>query len=204
MIGGRNFDPTLRPTLTVDVEGATAVRQELRPGAFISFLSIPFIDYIGGRDYSKVTVRASGGARVAIEQFDASSTRVMFGFGAGWQEPEFNPRTGQRWRWLSERGEIRYRGREPKAVVLHLDGESPLKYFQRPSRLVIRSGDAILFSGLLSADFSIDVSLPAGSPTGGVVTLETDQTFTPADRTRSADRRHLGLRIFRAALRPAS
>jgi hypothetical protein len=38
-----------------------------------------------------------------------------------------------------------------------------------------------------------------------VVTLETDQVFQPADRSRkSADRRHLGLRVFRCEVRPVS
>ena len=45
-------------------------------------------------------------ARVAVEQFDASSTRPLFGFGDGWHEQEFNPRTGLRWRWLSQRGAV--------------------------------------------------------------------------------------------------
>ena len=53
--------------------------------------------------------RRSAGARVAIEQFDASATRPLVGFGDGWHEQEFNPRTGLRWRWLSERGELRRR-----------------------------------------------------------------------------------------------
>jgi hypothetical protein len=40
------------------------------------------------------------------------------------------------------------------------------------------------------------------------LTLETDQFFAPSDRSRpwrrSSDRRHLGLRIFRCEIRPAS
>ena len=68
---------------------------------------------------------------------------------------------------------------------------------------------------MLSSDFSLDVDIPASDPRAhagsmprdsepDVVTLETDQVFQPADRDRrSADRRHLGLRILKCELRPA-
>ena len=40
---------------------------------------------------------------------------------------------------------------------------------------------------------------------GGAITIETDQVFRPADRGQGADRRALGLRIYRARLlTPAS
>jgi hypothetical protein len=60
---------------------------------------------------------------------------------------------------------------------------------------------------MLSADFSLTATIPP-EPDGAqeqVITLETDQVFAPADRSpRSADRRHLGLRIFSARIVPAS
>jgi hypothetical protein len=88
----------------------------------------------------------------------------------------------------------------PGALVLHVEGESPRKYFPRGSRLVVRSADRALFDEVLASDFSRDI--PLGDARGAIV-LETDQVFAPADRSwrRSADRRHLGLRIFRAELR---
>ena len=58
-------------------------------------------------DYAASPSAATSGARVAIEQFDASAGAIAVGFGDGWHEQEFNPRTGVRWRWLSERGELR-------------------------------------------------------------------------------------------------
>ena len=133
-----------------------------------------------------------------LEQFDASKHRVLSGFGNGWHEQEYNARTGLRWRWLSERGELRLRS-PVSNVRLRLTGESPRKYFSRASRLVVRSAETVVFDGNLSSDFSIDVAIPIASD---VITLETDQIFIPGDRSRrTGDRRHLGLRIFTCEIR---
>ena len=145
-----------------------------------------------------MTVRTTPGARVAIEQFDASATRTVFGFGEGWHEQEFNPRTGLRWRWLSERGDLQLRASAPR-VSLHVEGESPRKYFSRGSRFVIRSSGRIVFDRVLTDDFSLDV--PIRDP-GETIVLETDQVYVPAERSRrTEDRRHLGLRIFKCEIR---
>jgi len=196
MIGGRSFEPTLRPRLSVLVDGRSVLDETLMPGPFLRFATLP--PDPGASDYSGVTVTTSAGARVAIEQFEASFERPLIGFGEGWHEQEFNPRTGLRWRWLSERGELRLRTRTSR-FTLHLEGESPRTYFSRGSRLVLRTGDRVVFDDVLSADFSLDVPIANAADT---IVLETDQVFAPADRsTRSADRRHLGLRIFKATLR---
>ena len=59
-----------------------------------------------------------------------------------------------------------------------------------------------MFSEALSSDFSLTIPLP---PSTGPIVLETDQTYVPAEHgwRRTADRRHLGLRIFKVELRPA-
>ena len=59
--------------------------------------------------YVQVDVAAIPPVRVGVEQFDVSSARPLIGYGEGWHEQEFNPRTGLRWRWLSEKGELRLR-----------------------------------------------------------------------------------------------
>jgi hypothetical protein len=203
MIGGRSFDRTLRPQLTVLVEGRALVDETLMPGAFLRIVTLPsdVIDQTDRRGYAALTVQAAAGSRVAIEQFDVSSERPIFGFGDGWHEQEFNPRTGLRWRWLSERGELRVRTPTPR-LTLHLEGESPRTYFSRGSRLVVRSGDRVVFDATLSDDFSLNVPI---ANAGDAIVLETDQVYAPADRSRrSADRRHLGLRIFKCELRSAS
>jgi len=149
---------------------------------------------------------------VAIEQFDASASRTLVGFGDGWHEQELNPRTGVRWRWLSEQGTLRMRlplrrisrdQFEAPTPVLHIEGESPLTYFARGSMLTVRSSRRVQLSRVLNADFTLDIPITDMGPSGEAeITLETDQTYVPAERSgRTQDRRHLGLRIFKAELR---
>ena len=208
VIGGRNFSSTAT-TVAIDTGGRAPSLPEIMapPGPFLRVIELPFVEPPISDDYVKLAVRASPGSRVAIEQFDATdarSGRLIFGFGNGWQEQEFNPRTSLRWRWLSERGEIQL-APSGEPMVLHLEGESPLKYFSRPSRLSVRAGDRVVHESALSTDFSFNVEIPASRAKGtGIITLETDQVFVPAERSpRSADRRHLGLRIFKCELRPS-
>jgi hypothetical protein len=217
MIGGRSFDPAARPRLRVTIGDSVGLLDEtLTPGAFLKIVELPHAgNAVARRDYVIVQVEATGGGRVAVEQFDASASRPIFGFGAGWHEQEFNPRTGLRWRWLSARGELKVGGADwrpllegvpPPAdlrrLILHLEGESPRRYFPRGSRLVVRSRDQVAFDRLLTSDFSLDVPIEDAADT---IVLETDQTYVPADRSRrSQDRRQLGLRIFKAEIRNAN
>jgi hypothetical protein len=208
MIGGRSFDPTLQPRLSVEIAGRSVLDETLRPGSFLRSTPLP-LD-VATADYARVTVRATPNARVAIEQFDASARRAVFGFGRGWHEPELNPRNGKRWRWLSERGVIEV---WPPAthdadvltgrigVTLHLEGEAPVKYFPHSSLLTIRSGDHVVSVKRLESDFSFDVTIPADQLAASLI-FETDQVYVPAERSRrTQDRRHLGLRIFKCEIR---
>ena len=204
MIGGRSLDSTLRPRMTLLLEGRILADETLAPGPFLRIVPLPLDLMVGStdrRDYARVTVQASAGSRVAIEQFDASATRPIMAYGDGWHEQEFNPRTGLRWRWLSERGELKVRpNTRALPAMLHLEGESPRTYFSRGSRLIVRSRDHVVFDASLASDFSLDIPI---SNVGESIVLETDQVFSPADRSwrKSADRRHLGLRIFKCELR---
>jgi hypothetical protein len=200
MIGGRSFDPALHPRLTASIDGAVLVDEPVSPGAFLAIALPPAT---GAGDYAALTISTTPPAPVAIEQFDASATRPLAGFGAGWHEPEFNPVTGLRWRWLSERGELKVA--LPRAspgaarLTLHLEGESPRKYFSRGSHLRVRLGGRIVFDQILDADFAVDV--PIDDRVESIV-LETDQVYVPAERSRrTQDRRHLGLRILRCELK---
>jgi hypothetical protein len=198
MIGGRNFERS-GSRLSVDVDGRPLDDWSAAPGFFLHTLALPGID--AGDGFVKITIRTTPRSRVAIEQFDASATRPLVGFGEGWHEAEYNPTTGLKWRWLSEHGELKV---SPANVplVLHLEGESPLKYFSRGSRLHVRSGERVVFDELVSSDFS--VTIPIADQRGTIV-LETDQTYVPAERSRrTQDRRRLGLRIFTCEVRPIS
>jgi hypothetical protein len=203
VIGGRNFSPT---PATIMIGAPSAIQPlfpsfTAPPGAFFHIFPLPTFDLPPAQDYVRLPIRASPEARVAIEQFDAAGSRPIFAYGAGWFEQEFNPRTGARWRWLSERGELRFASRTPR-LTLHLEGENPKTYFSRGSRLLVRAADRVIFDDVLTADFAKDLPVPDGIE---VVTFETDQVFQPADRSRkSQDRRHLGLRIFKVEVRPVS
>ena len=78
------------------------------------------------------------------------------------------------------------------------------KKYENPITKDTKQPDKVLFDRSIDDDFSIDVPFDNIE----TVTLETDQFFAPADRSRpwrrSGDRRHLGLRIFRCEIRPAS
>ena len=206
MIGGRNLEPAVRSQLTVTLDGRWPALRDVvvPPGPFLFFMESPTSAWADAPDYVSVDVAASPPARLAVEQFDTSNgSRTLFGFGDGWHEQEFNPRTGLRWRWLSERGELKLVARS-RRLTLHLEGESPRTYFSRGSRLVVRAGNRIALDTVLSADFSLDVAIDAAmDTTAETIVLETDQVFAPADRSRrTQDRRHLGLRIFKCELRP--
>ena len=201
MIGGRNLDGAARPRVVVAIDGQSPDEFVAPPGPFLRFIPLSFTGSEQAAAYATVTVRVSPPAPVAIEQFDASPSRPLIGFGEGWHEREFNPRTGRGWRWLSERGELPIHTRTPR-VVLHLEGESPRTYFPRASRLVVRSAGRVVYDQPLASDFSLDIPIADAAE---AITLETDQVFVPAERSGTlADRRQLGLRIFKCELRPAS
>jgi hypothetical protein len=66
----------------------------------------------------------------------------------------------------------------------------------------VRSAGRVVYDQSLASDFSLDIPIADAAE---AITLETDQVFVPAERSRTrADRRHLGLRIFKCELRPAS
>ena len=198
MIGGRNLDPSATPRLTLEIDGRPLAEWPAAPGFFLHSLTLPAFE--SARDFVQMTVKTTPPWRVAIEQFDASTSRPIVGFGDGWHEQEYNPQAGLRWRWLSERAELRVHAAAPASATLHVEGESPRKYYSQPSRLVVRAADKVLFDGSFSDDFSIDVpvTLTKGDQT---VVIETNQVHVPAERSRRAlDRRRLGLRIWNCRL----
>ena len=200
MIGGRNLS-SKGATISFDAPAFPSLAAfTVPPGFFIRFFPLTAVQPPAD-EYVHLAVRAEPNTRVAIEQFDAAAARPILGYGTGWHEAEFNPRTGQRWRWLSEHGELRFASPSPR-LTLRIAGENPRTYFSKGSHLVVRAGDRVIFDDVLTTDFSLDLPVPDGTE---VVSLETDQVFQPADRSgRSADRRHLGLRIFTCDVRPIS
>jgi len=216
MIGGRHLGLGAGPSARVDVtiDGREVDTWTVAPANdfFLRFVTLPGGSMAGDARYARLEVQArviSGNARtgiVAIDQFDLQEpAAVMRGYDAGWYEPEYNPTTGQTWRWASERAALRTTTVD-RDLELQVTGESPMKYFAKPSRVAVRVGSQSLFSNGVAADFAWSIRIPASalSQSGGLITIESDQSFRPADRGQNADRRALALRIYSATLKPVS
>ena len=206
MIGGRNLasgGPAAR--ITISVDGRSVEEIQAPPGFFLRLLTLPAGRLEGPGDYATLSV-ASDRPDVVIEQFDAQSFlgRMVFGFGEGWHEREFNPTTRRLWRWMSERGVIRVRGARATAQ-LSLRGET--ETFSRPSHVVARIGDRVVGDWMVGRSFAVQARIPADVLGTGDrdITIEADQFFVPAERSRrTQDRRHLALRVYDAELTPVS
>jgi hypothetical protein len=163
----------------------------------------------GAGRYADLTIAsatAAGAAPVAtaIEQFDIQSPGVtMWAYGRGFYEPELDNQRALAWRWMSEEALLEV-PQSAGDVTLVLEGESPLRYFGSPSTLEVWSGEARLGTVELAGDFVVRLGVFASrvEAGGGLLRLTTTQTFVPADRGRSGDRRRLGLRLFTVALTP--
>ncbi len=204
LIGGRHLGPGADPAgrVTITVQGQPLQTFDVTPGFFLRTIPIPAGALQSASAYVPLEVRTAGAAAgapppMALEQFDLQSQPApMLGLDAGWQEPEYDPRSARSWRWTSERSILWVRpvGRD---VTLTLTGESPLRYFDSaPTVTVTVGGHVARFSP--EADFSEEVRLPAAAlaSANGRVTLESDRWFVPRDRGISPDPRHLALRIY--------
>ncbi len=213
LVGGRNLgaagDPAAVFTLAID--GRDLERWEVAPdpGFFVQRVALPAGALEGDGRWAELTLRStsiSGAPPVAtaVEQFDLQSPgALMWAYGSGFHEPELDHVQARSWRWMSERGELDVVQPAGDATLV-LRGESPLTYFERPSTLEVRCADVSLGRFDLNGDFEVRVvvteaCLLAGQ---GRVTLATSQTFSPAERAGTSDRRRLGLRLFEVALVP--
>ncbi len=122
---------------------------------------------------------------------------VFFVRHTGWNELEYSDQMQRRWYWTTGRAEtfVSSGGRD---VTLTLAGESPLRYFDSAPNVTVRAGNQVLATAQPSSDFNLTVKVPAAAlaAADGMITIETDRTFVPNERSGSPDRRTLGLRIF--------
>ena len=97
----------------------------------------------------------------------------------------------RRWRWTTARAEtfVNSAGRD---LTLTIAGESPLRYFDTAPHVTIRAGNQVLATAEPSSDFELDVKVPAAAlaASDGMLTIETDQSFVPNERSGSPDRPH--------------
>ncbi len=128
----------------------------------------------------------------------------MYGFGEGWHEHEYNPSTGELWRWTSDRSTIRVRA-AGKALSMRIRGESEAGHDVEPHGQGRRNASSS--NEQVGSAFVVNTTIPAAAlgPEEGVMTIETDGAFVPADvRWRTQDRRLLGLKILECRITPAS
>jgi hypothetical protein len=204
MIGGRHLgganDPPAQFTLLID--GAPFEQFDVTPGFFLKVFDLPAGRLNGDGTWATFTVQSaasSGTAAIptAIEQFDVQDeSSTMWGYDEGWQEAEFNQTMGV-WRWTGDHATLRIIG-PSRAVRITMTIESPLRYFAEPAVVTVRAGDREIASATIaeSRDWTFDVPADALAASGGIVTIDTNRTFVPADRAGAPDQRRLGLRVF--------
>lgn len=141
--------------------------------------------------------------KVRLTQLMVASPQSVFHVQhAGWNEVEYNDQMQRRWQWTTARAEtfVNSAGRD---LTMTLAGESPMKYFDTAPHVTIRAGNQVLATAQPSADFQLTVKVPAAAlaASDGMLTIETDRSFVPFERTGSPDKRELGLRIFEMEIR---
>jgi hypothetical protein len=204
LIGGRNFagpnDPAARFTMAID--GVTLRQFDAAPGFFLKVFDIPAGRLVGNGPLAALTVQStavSGSAviQTAIEQFDLQDDQAtMWGYGDGWQEAEYSPSLGV-WRWTSDRSTLLIAG-PARVVRITLTIESPLRYFDEAPLVRVSAGsrEVAVTTVADGRDWTFDVPADALAASNGAVTIETNRTFVPAERSGGADHRRLGLRVF--------
>lgn len=213
MVGGRNLDQSggAPATFTMRIDDRPIATWDVQSGFFLRVFELPggVLNSSGALStaaLARLTIESrpvgEGGPPTAIEQFDVQSAgTAMWGYGEGWHEAEFDATRGP-WRWSSGRAHLLVDG-AAGPLVLRMVVESPRRYFDGPAHVRVLAGTVVL-ANLTVDDGSteITVDIPAAAPGAGV-TIETDQTFVPAERGGSTDPRRLGLRVLSLDLAPA-
>lgn len=210
IIAGRHLGPASFPASILDVaiDGKPAGSWRIDPAKdginFFHILQLPQGIPAGPGDYADLTFTAraeSAGVatpEIAIEQFDVQPvSTVMFAFGDGWHEAEYNNRTGLAWRWTSDRAQLRILPSDA-IVQIAMRGESPVKYVRAVPTVRFLAGTRELATFRPTRDFLWRISVPADAlaASDGIVTIETDKVYLPGQAEGTADARRLGLRIF--------
>jgi len=186
------------------------IHQLLQDARQLRFVDLPQ-GIQGNGPFASLTIAsrsldATRGAPVAIRQFDIQqSTQLIYGYGEGWHEAESVVETGLSWRWTSERSVLRIEV-PPQAVRITMRGESPLRYFDRPPTVKLTAAGETIAQFQPADDFEWSATVPADAlvKSGGAVAIETDRVYLPGQVERTADERHLGLRIFDLRVTPVS
>ena len=221
MIGGRNLATGgAAAHMQVSVDGRLVDETDVAPGFFLRMIDLPASALSGEGDYAAITVSAEPvrlkpdttptvrsvrlQPDLSIEQFDAQpNTNVVVGYGDGWHEQEYTPAIGRLWRWTSDHAVLRVRTPQ-QALVLSLKGDVEAA---AKSHVTINVGDRIVAAYDVGPAFAIRQTIPKELVTAGetTITITTDQTYVPAERSRrTQDRRLLGLKVYECRVTPAS
>lgn len=204
LVGGRNLAAAGGPAarFTIAIDDVPLAAWDAAPGFFLQVFDVPAGRLSGDGPLARLTMSSApvtGTAAVptAIEQFDLQDSGArMWGYDTGWQEAEYTPALHV-WRWTSDRATLRLVG-PPSDARVTFAIESPLRYFPKGSRVRVSAGARELVVTTLdeSRDLTVEVPADALAASQGLVTIETDQVFVPAERGGPPDFRRLGLRIF--------
>jgi hypothetical protein len=203
VVGGRHLGGAQDPAVVfaASIDGRDVATWRTGPGFFLHVFDLPAGALGSGNGLAALEVRSSAdnGASVptAIEQFDLQSAgSLMWGFADGWQEAEYNPRVGL-WRWASERSALRFFD-ATTPVRVRLQIESPRRYFDQAPTVRLTAGGRVLAEAHPESGFTIEALVPIEvlNAANGLLVLETDRVFVPAERGGPPDQRHLGLRVF--------
>ena len=217
LIGGSHASAAGAPpvvfTASIDSTPIDTWTIEPKPSGarFLRLIDLPDGLPPGTGDFAtvRITARAEPPSQptpeVAISQFDIQSSRTMiYGFGEGWNEAEFDNATGLLWRWTSGRSMLLVS--PPQAVVIHVRGESPLKYLGEVPTVRIKAGNRVVGELRPERDFEWTVKVPddAVRSGGGASAFETDRIYLPGQAEGTADARQLGLRLFEIDVNPVA
>jgi len=217
MVGGRHFsvagDPPVVLSVAIDGSVVDTWKVDPAPGgaSFLHFFELPSGLPGGDGAYAHLTITAraepSGKPTppIAIRQFDIQpADAMMYGFGEGWHEEEYETATGLRWRWTSKRAVLRIVPPQAAEIVLH--GESPLKYFDAAPVVRIVAGDRVVGELHPDREFTWRVKVPADAAerAAGAIAVEIDRVYLPGPAEGTSDTRQLGLRLFETTVTPAS
>ncbi|MBI2828686.1 MAG: hypothetical protein HYX77_05385 [Acidobacteria bacterium] len=207
-VGGRHLgergDPAAEFQLTLDEVVRDRWTLTFDERNFLRFLDIPegIAPGTGGYARLAITSRSGGGdhrrAAVGVRQFDIQSAgHMLYAFGEGWHEEEYDAVTGRRWRWTSERSVLRVKG-AAGAVRITMRGESPLRYFDAPPTVRITAAGRVIAQFQPDADFEWAITVPAEDVVraAGGIAIETAPVYLPGPAEGTADERRLGLRVY--------
>ncbi|MBI2185741.1 MAG: hypothetical protein HYU37_01315, partial [Acidobacteria bacterium] len=216
VVGGRHLgeagDPPAEFELAVDGVVRDRWRLTFEARNFLRFLDLPDGIAQGDGRYARLTITSHAAgtdgrrAPVGVRQFDVQSAdRMLYGFGEGWHEDEYEPATGLRWRWTSERSVVRVKGASGD-VGLTMRGESPLRYVDVPPTVRVTAAGRVIAQFKPDRDFEWDVRVPFAdvARADGAIAIETDRVYLPGPAEGTADARHLGLRVYDFRAYPSS